>query len=79
MIREAKGALSGGRLQFIGVQGKVRSGEPGTIARAGDSLSVLSIPDEVVGGVSVQQSARILYSLVRVCIIDVACPIQFIG
>jgi hypothetical protein len=57
-----EGAWGGGRLQFIGVHGRVRSGEPGALARAGDSLTVWAIPDEVVGGVSVQ-SARILYGM----------------
>ena len=57
-----EGAWGGGRVQFIGVHGKVRSDKPGALARAGDSLTVWAIPDEVVGGVSVQ-SARVLYGM----------------
>lgn len=47
---------------MIEVHGKVRSGEPCGLAKAGDSLTVWAVPDEVVGGVSVQ-SARILYGM----------------
>ena len=50
-------------LRLIGVHGKVRSDEPCVLARTGDSLTVWAVPDEVVGGVSVQ-SARILYGMV---------------
>ena len=47
---------------LIEVHGKVRSGEPCGLAKAGDSLTVWAVPDDVVGGVSVQ-SARILYGM----------------
>ena len=49
-------------LRLIGVHGRVRSDDPCVLAKAGDSLTVWAIPDEVVGGVSVQ-SARILYGM----------------
>jgi len=47
-------------LRLIGVHGKVRSDEPCVLAMTGDSLTVWAVPDEVVGGVSVQ-SAKVLY------------------
>ena len=49
-------------LQFIRVNGKARSDEPCVLAGIGDSLTVWAVPDEVLGGVSVQ-SARILYGM----------------
>ena len=51
-----------GGLRLIGVHGRVRSDQPCALARTGDSLTVWAVPDEVVGGVSVQ-SARILYGM----------------
>ena len=47
---------------LIGVHGKVESDEPCVLAKVGDSLTVWAVPDEVLGGVSVQ-SARILYGM----------------
>ena len=47
---------------MIEVHGKVRSDEPCVLAKAGDLLTVWAVPNEVVGGVSVQ-SARILYGM----------------
>ena len=49
-------------LCLIGVHGKVGSNEPCVLVNAGDSLTVLAVPDEVMGGVLVQ-SARILYGM----------------
>ena len=40
----------------------MRSDEPCVLAKAGDLLTVWAVPNEVVGGVSVQ-SARILYGM----------------
>jgi len=57
-----KGSRSGDGLWLIGVRGNVRSDEPCVLARAGDSLTVWVVPDEVVGGVLVQ-SARIFYGM----------------
>jgi hypothetical protein len=47
-------------LRFIRVQGKVESDEPYVLAKTGDSFTVWVVPEEAVGGVSVQ-SARIIY------------------
>ena len=58
-VKRTRG-VDGSRL--IGVYGKVRSDEPCVLARAGDSLTVWVMPDEVVGGVSVQ-NARVLYGV----------------
>ena len=49
-------------LQSIRVYGKARSDEPCVLAGIGDSLTIWAVPDEVLGGVSVQ-SARILYGM----------------
>lgn len=58
----AKRAWDDEGLQFIEVNGKVMSDEPCMLAKTGDSLTVWAVPDEVVGGVSVQ-SARVLYGM----------------
>ena len=46
--------------QFIRVYGKAQSDGPCALAKTGDSLTVWAVPDEVMGGVSVQ-GARVLY------------------
>ena len=53
----AKGSRSGDGFRLIGLRGNVRSDEPCVLARAGDSLTVWVVPDEVVGGV------RVLYDM----------------
>ena len=50
-------------LQFFRIHGRIGSDEPCILARAGDSLTVWAVPDEVVVGVSVE-NARILYGMV---------------
>lgn len=57
-----KRVWGGEGLQFIGVHGRVMSDEPCILAKTGDSLTLWAVPNEVVGGVSVQ-SARVLYGM----------------
>ena len=59
-VKAAQKTRDGDGLRLIGLYGTARSDEPCVLAKAGDSLTVWAVSDEVVGGASVQ-SARILY------------------